>query len=315
MYPGRDFHSLAARPLTIALLTIIMCALPVMAQSPAEGTDPFALMRTTQGTGDAVQVQLEASLKENGEAMQDGLIWRVFSTAPDPSGHFELIATSEGGAVTLNLPPGEYYINCAFGRASSTRRVNIAPSDDDQKFDFVLNAGGLALNATIGDSGRADPEKLRFAIYEDNERQRDLVIDDVRPDTIVRLRQGTYEIVSTYGDLNAEAHARLRVKAGEITEATLKQRAALVTLKLVATDGGEAIADTAWTVLGASGDVLTESTSVYPTMILAEGTYTVIARNKEDLFEKSFTVIPGQALHVELNLTDDRAKMTDESVD
>ena len=272
-------------------------------------------MRGTKNAGEPLQVTLKASLKEEGESMQDGLTWRIFSTAPDPNGHFELIATSEGGTVTLSIAPGEYYINCAFGRASSTRRVTIKPGDKNLTYDFVLNAGGLMLNATIGDNGPAEPDKLRFAIYEDTGGQRDLVIDDVKPETIVRLRQGTYEIVSTYGDLNAEAHARLRVKAGEITEATLKQKAALVTLKLVATDGGEALADTAWTVLGASGDVLTESTSVYPTMILSEGTYTVIARNKQDLFEKSFTVVPGQTQHVELNLNDDRAAMTDESVD
>nr|WP_272210737.1 hypothetical protein [Marinicella sp. W31]MDC2876647.1 hypothetical protein [Marinicella sp. W31] len=70
--------------------------------------------------------------------------------------------------------------------------------------------------------------------------------------------------MSLYGELNAESHARLKVKAGEITEATMKQHAAVVSLTLAATSGGEALADTSWTILGASGDVLTESRSAFP---------------------------------------------------
>ena len=68
-------------------------------------------------------------------------------------------------------------------------------------------------------------------------------------------------------------------------------------------------------MLGASGDVLTESRSAFPSMILAEGEYTAIARNKDTVYEKNFTVAPGQSTQVELLLDEDKADLPDESVD
>ncbi|WP_045682174.1 hypothetical protein [Martelella endophytica] len=309
MYRNR-VHALPFARLLV-LLTLALCLVTGQAMAQA---DPFAPMRGTATPGDKRAITLQASLTEGGGLMQDGLTWRVFTTVPDARGQLQLVASAEGGIQTLTLPVGDYFINCAFGRASTTRRVSVERTGGDDTLTFVLNAGGLVLNATLGDTLPADADKLRFAIYNDSGRQRELVIDDISPQTIVRLREGTYEIVSTYGDLNAETQARLKVRAGEITEATLKQHAAVVTLKLVAEAGGEALADTAWTVLGASGDVLTESGSVYPTMILAEGNYTVVARNKQDVYEKSFSVSPGQTQHVELLISEDAANVDDQDM-
>ncbi|TNB47086.1 hypothetical protein FF124_15545 [Martelella lutilitoris] len=289
-------------------------ALPAAAQSAGE--DPFSLMRGTQEPGVKRTVSFEARLTQDGAVMRDGLTWRVFKSVPDASGRLELVASAEGGSKTIELPAGEYFVNCAFGRASTTRKVAV-PRTGEGKVDvaLVLEAGGLVLNATLGDDSRADPDLLRFTVYEDRGDKRELVIEDLKPETILRLRAGTYEIVSYYGDLNAEAHARLKVKAGEITEATLKQHAAVVTLTLASEKGGEALADTSWTVLGASGDVLTESRSAYPSMILAEGEYTAIARNKDSVYEKNFTVAPVKSIQVELLLDEDKAELPDESVD
>lgn len=296
------------------LCLLMASALPAAAQSAEE--DPFSFMRGTQEPGVKRTVSFEARLTKDGEAMRDGLTWRVFKSVPDANGRLELVASAEGGSKTIELAAGEYFVNCAFGRASTTRKVSV-PRTGEDKVDvaLVLEAGGLVLNATLGDDSRADPDLLRFTVYEDRGDKRELVIENLKPDTILRLRAGTYEIVSYYGDLNAEAQARLKVKAGEITEATLKQHAAVVTLTLAASKGGEALADTSWTVLGASGDVLTESRSAYPSMILAEGEYTAIARNKDIVYEKNFTVAPGQSTQVELLLDEDKADLPDEVVD
>ncbi len=86
---------------------------------------------------------------------------------------------------------------------------------------------------------------------------------------MVRLNAGTYHVVSNYGDVNATIRADIQIEAGKLTEATIQHRAAKLTLKLVAGPGGEAIADTAWSILTASGDTVSESVGAFPTIVLA----------------------------------------------
>ena len=54
---------------------------------------------------------------------------------------------------------------------------------------------------------------------------------------MIRLPEGTYHVVSTYGDANAIMRSDLKVESGRVTEATLNHRAATVTLKLVGIGG------------------------------------------------------------------------------
>ena len=60
--------------------------------------------------------------------------------------------------------------------------------------------------------------------------------------------EGNYHIVSNYGDTNAVVRSDIRVQAGKLTDATVNHRAALITLKLVNERGGEALANTGWSV-------------------------------------------------------------------
>nr|WP_272210738.1 hypothetical protein [Marinicella sp. W31]MDC2876648.1 hypothetical protein [Marinicella sp. W31] len=158
-------------------------------------------MRGTQAPGEKRAVSLEARLTEDGEAMREGLTWRVFKSVPDSNGRLELVASAEGGSKMIELTPGDYFVNCAFGRASTTRKISIARNGEDAiEVALVLHAGGLVLNATLGDDAPADQDLLRFAIYEDRGEQRELVIDDVRPGTILRLRRGP--ITSCHSTVN-----------------------------------------------------------------------------------------------------------------
>ncbi|WP_174801804.1 hypothetical protein [Martelella limonii] len=318
MYPHRTPRRPILQTAVLVLAGLIATAPASLAQSTpsVHSDDPFSMMRGTQEPGEKRPVKLEARLAEGGNVMRDGLFWRVFTTIPDTDGHLKLVASAEGGSKTINLSPGDYFINCAFGRASATRKVRIThEAGAGEQISFVLNAGGLMLNGRLGDKKPADNTQLTFAVFEDRNERRDLVAENIAPGSILRLRAGTYDVVSTYGSLNAETHARLKVKAGEITDAKLKINAAEVSLRLVGSKGGEAMADTAWTVLGASGDVLTESSSAMPTMILAEGSYTAVARNQDKLFEKNFTVTSGEGQNVELLLSDDQANTDGEAYD
>src|SRR5690606_22362489 len=89
-------------------------------------------------------------------------------------------------------------------------------------------------------------------------------------------------------------------EAGKLTEATVEHKAAEVSLKLVREKGGEAIADTSWAVLTDSGDVVRESVGAFASMVLAEGEYAVVAKNRDRIYQRDFSVIAGRNQDVEV---------------
>ncbi len=303
-----------------AFCLLFMTGLPVSAQDAAPidlpqpdnlvtmpGLTEFSPNTQTQPqfASTARRVDLEARLTTDGPAMKYGLTWRIFKPIPGEDGKLPLLASAEGGTTSFELAPGEYFVNVAFGRAGTTKKLKIPSSGQAEKQVLVLDAGGLVLNAVSGSDIRIPPKELRFSIYSADVRddgERGLVMKDVEPNQVVRLNAGTYHVVSDYGAVNAVIRADIQVQAAKLTAATIQHRAAKITLKLVSTEGGEAIADTAWSILTASGDVVYESVGAFPVMVLAEGKYTAIARNKEKLFQRDFTVKSGVNSEVEVLL-------------
>src|SRR5690606_22913463 len=142
-----------------------------------------------------------------------------------------------------------------------------------------------------------------FSIYEAREDPREdhpLILPDVSPNAVIRLNAGTYHIVSTYGSVNAVVRSDIRVEAGKLTEADVEHRAAQLTMKLVREPGGEALADTHWSILTESGDVLRENVGAFTSMVLAEGSYTAIARNRDRTYSRDFEVVSGRHQDVEV---------------
>ena len=316
-------HSLAVR-FSLALGLVLSTSLPSGAQ---DAFDSFTQMNTTpkmpkltsfsattRGSLPAdtqlLDVELEAKLTKDGDAMQQGLSWRVFSPFPGDDGKLPLVASSEGGSAAFQLAPGDYFVNVAFGRAGATKKVYVPTTGRVDKQVLVLDAGGLVLNAVSGSDMRIPPAELSFSVYSTEVREdgeRGLVMADVKPETVIRLNAGTYHVVSEYGEVNAAIRADIQVEAGKLTQATIQHRAAKIMLKLVAEEGGEAIADTAWSILTSAGDVVSESLSAFPTMVLAEGDYTAIARNKDKIFQRDFAVSAGRNTDVEVLMNDQTA--------
>ncbi len=323
-------HTFASALAMIALLTP-----PAMAQDAANPFQSFPSISTPQKMpklnsfnpvlpGEATEgatlkdVKLEALLKEKGDPVEQGLTWRVFSPIPGSDGKLPLVATSEGGTAAFQLVPGEYFVNVAFGRAGATRKIRVPETGNADMQVLVLDAGGVMLNAVSGSDVRIPPNELSFSVFssdvkEDGERA--LVVADVKPDTVVRLNSGTYHVVSNYGSVNAVIRADIQVEAGKLTEATIQHRAAKLTLKLVSEPGGEAIADTAWSILTSSGDVVSESVGAFPTLVLAEGDYTAIARNDEKIYQRDFTVKAGVNTDVEVLLEEKGAQAASANID
>jgi molybdopterin-binding protein len=312
-------HRLRLRPgLILALLLGIFCAatggalaLEPVAKSPQAGDlhlNSFSAVPESVLDGQPGKpVHMEAKLTEKGASLTYGLTWRVFKPIAGADGKLPLLASSVGGSTQFDLPPGEYFVNVAFGRAGATKKVVVAQSGDPGPQTFVLDAGGVVLNAVSGTDMRIPPDELTFNIYSSEVREdgeRGMIMSDVKPGELVRLNAGTYHIVSNYGNVNATIRADIQIAAGKLVEATIQHRAAKITLKLVSQVGGEAIADTAWSILSPSGDSVSESVGAFPVVVLAEGKYTAVARHKDKIYQRDFTVTPGRNEDVEVLLQD-----------
>jgi hypothetical protein len=91
-----------------------------------------------------------------------------------------------------------------------------------------------------------------------------------------------------------------QIKPGKLIDARINHRAAVITLKLVGEKGGEALANTAWSVLTPGGDVIKESIGAFPVVVLAEGDYVAIARNEGKVYNREFKVETGVDREIEL---------------
>jgi hypothetical protein len=202
----------------------------------------------------------------------------------------------------LALAPGEYLVNVAYGRANVTRRITVMPGTPSTE-QFMLNVGLLRVTALLGANQPAPANAVAFDVLSDERDQfgqRLKVISGARPGRQFRLNSGVYQLVSTYGDANAVVQADLTVEPGKLTEATVIHQAARVTLKLVRRAGGEAIADTQWSIINRQGDIVKESAGALPTHLLAPGTYTVSARSQGEAYRRTFAVRAGETAQVEV---------------
>lgn len=296
-------------------LTVIGATLGAALALPAGAKDPDSLEKLklpgistyapphsgTQLARGEGEITLSAQLTEKGEEITRGLVWRVFRPEPGADGKLPLVASAQGGTAAFQLQPGSYLVHASYGRAGATKRITV--SRDAKRESMVLDAGGLKLDATLAGGIRIPREKLRFSIYEargGKDDEKALIIPNVQPNSVVRLNAGVYNVVSTYGSVNAVIRSDIRVEAGKLTEATVEHRAAEVTLKLVREAGGEALADTSWSVLNESGDSIKEAVGAFAPMVLAEGNYTVIAKNRDRIYQKDLTVEAGKNGEVEV---------------
>ena len=270
---------------------------------------------TSLARGTAGAITLSAQLTDKGADITRGIVWRVFK--PEAvNGKLPMVASAHGGSAVFQLEPGSYLVHASYGRAGATKRITVG--NEARRESLVLDAGGLKLDAVLSGGVRIPPKNLRFSIYEGNAEpngDRALIIPDVAPNSVVRLNAGIYHIVSTYGAVNAVIRSDIRVEAGKLTEATVEHHAAEITMKLVRETGGEAIADTSWSLLNESGDPIKETVGAFASMVLAEGDYTIIAKNRDRIYQKDFTVVAGQNQEIEVLATEASAIDPEEGAD
>jgi hypothetical protein len=240
-----------------------------------------------------VALALGARFGKDAAPITGGLDWRVYAAKPDPSGNFRLLREDKGPAPTMVLPPGNYIVHVDFGLATAVKPVALRAATVHEIFD--LPAGGLRLEGRVGNA-RIPPGQISFEVYKGSQFEpgdRRPIAEHVLTGAVLVVPEGTYYIVSNYGDANSVVRSDIRVQAAKLTDVTVNHRAAAITLKLVAEKGGEALANTAWSVLTPGGDTIKESIGAFPRVILAEGEYRAIARNEGKVFEREFKVVAG----------------------
>src|SRR5215217_1214915 len=249
--------------------------------------------------GQAV-LSLTARYGKDMPVINGGLVWRVFADKPDDTGTVKLIRAERGATPNIVLAPGSYVVHVALGLVSAVRAVSLKAETD--RVAFVLPAGGLRIEGRVG-SSKIPPNQISFALYKGSQfegAERQSLLPNVAAGDVALLPEGTYYIISNYGDANSVVRSDIRVQAGKLTDVTVSHRAAVITLKLVSDRGGEALANTAWSVITPGGDVIKESIGAFPRVVLSEGEYRAIAKNEGKVFERPFNVVNGVDGEVEV---------------
>lgn len=299
-------------------LALCLLSCPAWAQSPETGSSGLPPLRlpgnhaappappaeTAHGA-----LQLTALfVASDPQPVREGLQWRVFEDAAGQDGKHRLVAQSSDAMANLPLPDGNFIVHAALGLAGATKRVTINGALLHET--LVLNAGALRIAGQLGETP-INPAKQSISIYvpETGNSEAKLVVANAKAGDTIGLPEGNYHIVSTLLDAasngsssptNSVISADLRVQAGKLTDATLRHRAANMTLKLVNGLGGEALANTAFTILTPGGDVIREMIGAFPSATLAEGEYVAIARHDNKTYQTTFKVVSALDRDVEV---------------
>ena len=270
-----------------------------LTQPPVAAIPPVIAAPSPSTAGQAV-LSLTARYGKDLPVINSGLVWRVFPDRPDDTGTFKLIREERGATPNIVLPPGSYVIHVTFGLVSAVRPVTL--KSETVRESFLLPAGGLRIEGRVGTS-KIPQNQIAFSIYKGSQfevGERAPLVPSVSPGDVALLPEGTYYIISNYGDANSVVRTDIRVQAGKLTDVIITHRAAVITLKLVGDKGGEALANTAWSVITPGGDVIKESIGAFPRVVLSEGEYRAIAKNEGKVFERPYNVDNGVDGEVEV---------------
>jgi hypothetical protein len=302
--PRRRIRSAMVRFFQVsALFSALWVVAGALALGPAAGQTPT--IPTTQ-PGKAV-LHLSAILSGQTEALRGGLHWRLYPANADLDGSRRLVAESSLPQPTFAVAPGDYVVHLAFGLAGQTKRVALAEEERSER--LTLNAGALKITGTLADQP-IPSNKLTIEIFvpQGHNPEGKLVDAKAMAGDIIGLPEGPYHIVSTYLDTggpgapgagkganaptptNSIVAADIKVPAGKIIDLTMRHRFATLTLKLVNAPGAEALANTSFTVLTPGGDPIRELIGAFPSLVLAEGEYVVIARHDQKTYQTTFDV-------------------------
>ena len=268
----------------------------------APAVTPNIAPSAVQAAAPQGSLALTARFGRDLPVVNGGLVWRVYSDKLGPNGASQLIREDRSASPVIPLAPGNYVVHVSLGLVGDVRTVTVKQETDRETFD--LPAGGLRVEGRVG-SSKIPPNQIVFSVYKGSQfdvgsNERAPIAQNVSAGDVLLVPEGTYYLVSNYGDANSIVRSDIRVQASKLTDVVVTHRAAVITLKLVGDKGGEALANTAWSVITPAGDVVKESIGAFPRVVLAEGEYRAIAKNDGKVFERPFKVSNGVDGEVEV---------------
>jgi hypothetical protein len=265
----------------------------ISAPTPVAPRIPMPQASAQAGGGQGSLSVIARFGRDNPMPIANGLLWRIYSARPEPGKAPKPLKEDKNPAPVFGLSNGDYVVNVTLGLASLTKLVSVR--NDAVREVFDLPAGGIRIEGRVADT-KIPAGQISFDVYQGSQFEqadKQPIAHNVLTGEVVVVPEGSYSIVSNYGDTNAVVRSDIRVQAGKLTDVTVSHRAAVIMLKLVTASGGEALANTEWSVLTPGGDVIKESIGAFPKMVLAEGEYRAIARNEGRTYERSFRVTTG----------------------
>ena len=241
------------------------------------------------------------------EPIRSGLHWRVFDAHTDADGGHPLVAESAEATPSFSLADGDYIVHVACGLAGAARQITVYGAPVSEK--IAMNAGALKVTGVLGETP-IPPGRLNIQVFlpDRNDPEAKLILPALKADQPECVPEGAYHVVSKLMDAtpgsstptNSTVYGDFRVTTGKLATGVLRHRAATMTLKLVNSAGGEALANTSFSILTPGGDVIREMIGAFPSLLLAEGEYVAIARHDNKTYQATFKVLSNQDRDVEV---------------
>lgn len=242
---------------------------------------------------------LTAHLNAKAPPLTKGVTWRFYTENAKANGALKLAYKTDIASPTVTLDAGHYTIVVNYGLASLVRKVDVRGSSFAER--FILDAGAMKVIARNSEKAISRGQsRISLSVPEEGSTEGRLIVDNIKTGDTVRLPVGIYSLVSNFGEANSNVRTDVKIASGKLTEVMVNHRAASITFKLVSEKGGEALANTAWSVLTPGGDIIREEIGAFPKMVLAEGTYTAIARQDDKIYTEEFKVEDGNDRDVEV---------------
>ena len=242
------------------------------------------------------RLQLSASVRENGEAIED-VTFTVAEDDPDsPDGRRE-IARSNAPKADFSLPPGTYYVSARAGESETRQRIAIGQGDAVERV-LVLPIGRLKVSSVIGGQPATDGMGLVYRITSMDGEPREVARSALLA-LDLSLKAGRYRVSVNLDTRNVKAAQEVTLEAGKPLDITLKLDAAEAALKLpqgtIASAG-----DVFWEIRDSAGQPVWHTTAAEPHAVLAPGRYTVRLETRDRHTEAAFELRSGERRAIQL---------------
>ena len=246
--------------------------------------------------------RFSAVLSEGDDPVTRGMRWDIFEAKQNPDGKRKHVNGTYNAQPKVVLNAGKYLAVAKYGNATVSEEFDVASASDVKKHVLVLNAGRLALQATLAEGGDAIKRGMRWDVYHPEkgvDGKRKHINGNYDRTPIFRLPAGNYYVVAKIG--NASVSGDMEVKAGERTERTFVMEAGIAAFSATYSEGGTVISKgMRWDVYGLEKDLdgkrkhINGNYDAKPKFRLPAGKYLVVAKRGNATVSSEIEVMAGK---------------------